>query len=275
MAGVMGWPVMHSRSPLMHNYWMEQEGLAGAYVFLAIKPGILAPALRALHPLGFSGCNLTIPHKLDAMTIVDEVDEAANRIGAISCVVVRDDGSLFGANNDWLGFVGNVQQNRPDWRADAGPVAVIGAGGGGRAVCHALLHLGATEIRLVNRTQAKAEAIAAEFGGTIEVAPWEDRHDMLEGAATAINVTSQGMAGQPALDLRLDKLPQSALAADIIYTPLETPFLAAARERGNRTLNGLGMLLHQGPPAWKMWFGVQPEVTAGLRETMERSIADA
>jgi shikimate dehydrogenase len=272
MAGVMGWPVMHSRSPLMHNYWMEQQGLAGTYVFLAIKPGTLGPALRAMHPLGFSGCNLTIPHKQDAMAIVDEVDDVAKKIGAISCVVVRDDGYLFGTNNDWLGFVGNLRQHEPDWRADAGPIAVIGAGGGGRAVCYALLQLGAEEIRLVNRTQSKAEAIAAEFGGPIQVSPWQDRHDVLEGAMTAINVTSQGMDGEAALDLRLDKLPTSALAIDIIYTPLETPFLAAARQRGNRTLNGLGMLLHQGPPAWKMWFDVEPAVTPELRETMERSL---
>ncbi|MFT5439251.1 MAG: shikimate dehydrogenase [Alphaproteobacteria bacterium] len=272
MAGVMGWPVMHSRSPLMHNYWMEQQGLAGTYVFLEIKPGELAPALRALHPLGFSGCNLTIPHKLDAMTIVDEVDDVAKKIGAISCVVVREDGSLFGTNNDWLGFIGNVKQQQPGWRADEGPIAVIGAGGGGRAVVYALLQEGATEIRLINRTRAKAELIAEQFGGPISVLPWEDRHDALEGVAMAVNVTSQGMVGEAALDLRLDKLSKSALAADIIYTPLESPFLAACRERGNRTVNGLGMLLHQGPPAWKMWFNVEPTVTAELRELMERSI---
>jgi shikimate dehydrogenase len=272
MAGVMGWPVMHSRSPLMHNYWMEQQGLAGTYVFLEIKPGELAPALRALHPLRFSGCNLTIPHKLDAMTIVDEVDDVAKKIGAISCVVVREDGSLFGTNNDWLGFIGNVKQQQPVWRADEGPIAVIGAGGGGRAVVYALLQEGATEIRLINRTRAKAELIAEQFGGPISVLPWEDRHDALEGVAMAVNVTSQGMVGEAALDLRLDKLSKSALAADIIYTPLESPFLAACRERGNRTVNGLGMLLHQGPPAWKMWFNVEPTVTAELRELMERSI---
>ncbi len=273
MAGVMGWPVMHSRSPLMHNYWMDQQGLAGTYVPLAIKPGALAPALRALHPLGFSGCNLTIPHKLDAMTIVDEVDDVAKKIGAISCVVVREDGSLFGTNNDWLGFLGNLKQAQPDWRADAGPVAVIGSGGGGRAVCYALLQEGATEIRLVNRTLEKAEALAEEFGGPIQAVAWENRHETLDGVAMVVNVTSQGMDGQAALDLRLDKLSKSALAADIIYTPLETPFLADARERGNPTLNGLGMLLHQGPPAWKMWFNIEPTVTAELRERMEHSIA--
>jgi shikimate dehydrogenase len=272
MAGVMGWPVMHSRSPLMHNYWMEQQGLAGTYVFLEIEPGTLGPALRALHPLGFSGCNLTIPHKLDAMTIVDEVDDVARKIGAISCVVVREDGSLFGTNNDWLGFLGNIKQQQPDWRADEGPIAVIGAGGGGRAVVYALLQEGATEIRLINRTRAKAELIAEQFGGPITVLPWEERHDALEGVAMAVNVTSQGMVGEAPLDLRLDRLSETALAADIIYTPLESPFLAACRDRGNRTINGLGMLLHQGIPAWKMWFDVEPTVTAELRALMERSI---
>lgn len=263
---------MHSRSPLMHNYWMEQQGLAGTYVFLEIEPGTLGPALRALHPLGFSGCNLTIPHKLDAMTIVDEVDDVARKIGAISCVVVREDGSLFGTNNDWLGFLGNIKQQQPDWRADEGPIAVIGAGGGGRAVVYALLQEGATEIRLINRTRAKAELIAEQFGGPITVLPWEERHDALEGVAMAVNVTSQGMVGEAPLDLRLDRLSETALAADIIYTPLESPFLAACRDRGNRTINGLGMLLHQGIPAWKMWFDVEPTVTAELRALMERSI---
>jgi len=273
MAGVMGWPVMHSRSPMMHNYWMEQQGLAGTYVPLAIEPGKIGPALRAMHPLGFAGCNLTIPHKQDAMEIVDEVDEVAKKIGAISCVVVRDDGSLFGTNNDWLGFLGNLKEFHPDWRADAGPVTVIGAGGGSRAVCYALLDQGVTEIRLVNRTRERAEKLAEEFGGPIEVHSWEERHDALDGVAMAVNVTSQGMQGETALDIQLDALPVDAIAADIIYIPLETPFLAAARARGNPTLNGVGMLLHQGPPAWKRWFGVEPQVTPDLRAEMEKSIS--
>jgi shikimate dehydrogenase len=272
LAGVMGWPVMHSRSPLMHNYWIEQMGLTGAYVAFEIEPKGLAAALRALHPLRFSGCNLTIPHKQEAMKIVDEVDEVATRIGAISCVWVRPDGSLFGTNNDWRGFIDNVKQEYPDWRGNAGPIAVIGAGGGSRAVCYGLMQEGAKEIRLINRTQSHAEAIAEEFGGPIRVLPWASRHEALAGAAMAVNTTSCGMVGQPTLDIRLDALPQSALVADIIYIPLETPFLATARERGHRTVNGLGMLLHQGRPAWKMWFGLEPVVTAELRERMERSI---
>ncbi len=269
---VMGWPVMHSRSPMMHNYWLDQQGMIGSYVPLAIKPGELKAALRALHPLGFSGCNLTIPHKLDAMEIVDEVADVAKKIGAISCVVVGEDGSLFGTNNDWLGFLGNLKHEQPGWRADLGPIAVIGAGGGSRAVCYGLLDEGASEIRLVNRTREKAEAIAEDIGGPIQVLPWEERHDALDGVATVVNVTSQGMVGQPPLDLRLDQLPKSALATDIIYTPLETPFLAAARARGNNTVNGLGMLIHQGPAAWKLWFDITPTVTDELRQRMERSI---
>jgi len=272
MAAVMGWPVMHSLSPLMHNTWMEQEGLNGTYVPLAIEPGTLEPALRALHPLGFAGSNLTIPHKLDAMTIVDEVDEVARKIGAMSCVVVREDGTLFGTNNDWLGFVGNLKQFFPDFRADTGPVTVIGAGGGGRAVCYAMLDQGAREIRLVNRTPEEPALIAAEFGGPITPVTWAERHDALDGAVMVINATSQGMKGEPALDIKLDTLPVSALAVDIIYTPLETPFLAAARMRGNPTLNGLGMLLHQGPAAWKRWFGIEPAITDALRRRMEQAL---
>jgi shikimate dehydrogenase len=272
LAGVMGWPVMHSRSPMFHNYWFTKHGLAGAYVPLAIRPEGLAPALRALHPLGFSGCNLTIPHKQEAMKIVDEVDALAKSIGAISCVVVHPDGSLTGTNNDCYGFINSVKHEQPGWRADAGPVVVIGAGGGSRAVCYGLAREGAKEIRLVNRSLDRARTVAAELGGPIRALSWEERNDALEGAAMVVNTTSCGMVGQPALDIRLDKLPKTALAADIIYIPLETPFLAAARKRGNRTINGLGMLLNQGRPAWKAWFGIEPEVTPELRAMVERTI---
>jgi shikimate dehydrogenase len=274
LAGVMGWPVMHSRSPLLHGYWMKQLGLAGAYVPLAIEPPGLAAAIRALHPLGFAGCNLTIPHKQAAMAIVDEVDPVGRTIGAISCIVVRPDGSLFGSNNDWYGFVENLKASVPDWRAEAGPAVVLGAGGGARAVCYGLLHLGVPSIRLVNRARTRAQTLAADFGDPrITVLSWDERHDAVAGAETVVNATSAGMVGNPPLDVRLDRLAPTALAADIIYTPLETPFLAAARGRGNRTVNGLGMLLHQGRPAWKAWFGIEPEVTPELRGLLEASLA--
>jgi shikimate dehydrogenase len=272
LAGVMGQPVMHSRSPMLHNFWFAQQGMAGTYVPLAIKPEGLAAALRALQPLGFSGCNLTIPHKQEAMKIVDEVDAAARKIGAISCVTVRADGTLLGSNNDAFGFIRNVREAQPAWRADAGPIVVIGAGGGSRAVCYGLMLEGAKEIRLVNRNLERAQGIAQDFGSPIKAYPWEQRHDLLEGAAMVVNTTSQGMVGQTPLDIALDKLPPTALAADIVYIPLETPFLAAARLRGNPTVNGLGMLLHQGPLAWKAWFGIEPAVTAELRALVEKSL---
>ena len=272
LAGVMGWPVMHSRSPLIHNHWFAKHQLAGTYVPLAIRPDGLAAALRALPALGFAGCNVTIPHKQAAMDIVDEVHESARAIGASSCITVRPDGTLLGSNNDAFGFIRNLRQQQPGWRADSGPVVVIGAGGGSRAVCYGLLQQGVPEIRLVNRTPGRAEAVALALGGGIRAVAWADREAALDGAVLVVNTTSQGMVGQGDLDLPLGRLPATAIAADIVYIPLETSFLAAARARGNATVSGLGMLLHQGPLAWKLWFGIEPEVTAELQALVERSL---
>jgi shikimate dehydrogenase len=272
LAGVMGWPVMHSRSPKLHNYWLARHGLAGAYVPLAIRPDALRDALRGLRPLAFAGCNLTLPHKEAALAIVDEIDPVARRMGAISCVTVREDGSLRGSNNDGYGYIESLRQEAPGWRADAGPIVVIGAGGGARAVVYALADAGAREIRLANRTFERAQALAQEFGGPVRAIPWAERHAALEGAAMLVNTTSQGMVGQPPLDVNLDALPRTALVSDIIYIPRETPLLAAARARSNPTVNGLGMLLHQARPAWKGWFGIEPEVTPELRVLIEATL---
>jgi shikimate dehydrogenase len=269
LAGLMGWPVMHSRSPRLHNYWLEQHGLQGAYLPLAIEPAGLAAALRALPALGFAGCNLTIPHKEAALPFMDEVDPAAQRIGAINCVVVRHDGTLAGFNYDGWGYIESIIEAAPDWRADAGPVVVIGAGGGARAVLVALAERGATEIRLVNRTLQRAAMVAAEFGPPVRAVTWEDRHAALADARMLINTTSQGMVGEAALDLSLASLPVEALVSDIVYVPRETPLLAEARLRGNRTVNGLGMLLHQARPAFRDWFGIMPQVTPELRSLMD------
>src|SRR5919106_5573768 len=175
LAGVMGWPVMHSRSPMIHNHLLSKHGLAGVYVPLAIKPDDLAAALRGLAPLGFAGCNITIPHKQQALAVGDEVDQVARRIGAISCVVVRPGGSLAGTNNDCFGFIENMMQRQPAWRADAGPAVVIGAGGGARAVVYALAERGARAIRVVNRTAARADILAREFGSPVKAIAWAER----------------------------------------------------------------------------------------------------
>jgi shikimate dehydrogenase len=269
LAGVMGWPIMHSRSPKLHNYWLAQHGITGSYLPLAIKADGLRAALRALPALGFSGCNLTIPHKEAALVIVDKVDPLARRIGAMNCVVVASDGSLEGYNFDAFGYIESIREAQPGWRADRGPVVVIGAGGSARAVLVALIDAGAREIRLVNRTPGRAQALAKELSGAIKPLPWGDRETALAGAAMLVNTTNQGMVGEPPLDLALDRLPKDALVSDIVYIPRETALLAAARQRGNPTVNGLGMLLHQARPAFHAWFGIMPDVTPELRAMIE------
>ncbi|MHB2168592.1 shikimate dehydrogenase [Alsobacter sp. R-9] len=272
LAGVMGHPVMHSRSPKLHNYWFEQHGLLGTYVPLAIKPEGLVAALKALHPLGFAGCNITVPHKVAAMSVMDTIDPMAKRIGALNCVVVGADGSLHGTNNDGFGYIASLREADPTWRADAGPVVVLGAGGGARAVVAALADAGAPEIRLINRTRDRAEAIARDYGAPVTVHDWSVRADAVADCALLVNTTSLGMSGQPPLDMPLGRLPARAMVSDIVYIPKETALLAAARARGNRTVNGLGMLLNQARPAFQAWFGILPEVTPELRAMIEASI---
>ncbi len=272
LAGVMGWPVAHSRSPAIHNHWIRHHGLNGSYVLLPVQPDRLVDAVRGLRALGFAGCNLTIPHKVAAMPLMDRIDPLATRIGAINTIVVEPDGTLAGYNNDAYGFIQSLLDAQPDWRADAGPVTVLGAGGAARAILVALAERGAKEIRLCNRSLDKAQALAAEFGGPIRAYPWEQREEVLEGAALLVNSTSLGMKGQEPLTLSLARLPRQALVCDVIYVPLETPLLAAARERGNPTVNGLGMLLNQARPAFARWFGVTPEVTPELRRLIEATL---
>lgn len=266
LAGVMGWPVAHSRSPLIHNHWIAEQALKGAYVLLPVQPNNLAQALRALPALGFAGCNLTIPHKVAAMSIVDRVDSLAQRIGAVNTIVVEADGSLTGRNTDAFGFIQSLYDAQPQWRADQGSAMVIGAGGAARAVLAGLLDAGVPDICLTNRSPEKAHALAREFGSRIHPIAWADRHDALAGMALLVNTTNQGMHGEPALDLRLDALPNHALVADIIYIPIETPLLAAAHARSNPTVNGLGMLLNQARPAFEAWFGVSPRITPDLMQ---------
>ena len=272
LAGIMGWPVAHSRSPLIHNHWLQKYGITGAYVQLPVAPGTLGVAIPGLAALGFRGCNITLPHKVDALTLMDEVDANARRMGAMNTIVVQPDGSLKGFNNDGFGYIQSLLDAKPDWRADTGPITVLGAGGAARAVVLSLADRGAKEIRLLNRSPEKAQALAREFGAPVKALPWEDRHAALSDVALLVNTTSQGMHGNADLDLDLAALPHHALVSDVIYVPLETPLLAAARLRGNPTVNGLGMLLNQARPAFHAWFGVLPEITPELRRAIEATL---
>jgi shikimate dehydrogenase len=268
LAGVMGMPVFQSRSPILHNYWIRKYGLRGAYGHFPVQVENIEAAIRGLSALGIAGCNITQPHKLMAMKLMDKLTPMAQRIGAINCIVVQPDGALHGFNNDGFGYIQSLKDKQPSWRADTGPITVLGCGGGARAVVISLLDEGAQEIRLINRTRAKAEELSAANPAVVKVFDWSERHAALEGAAMLVNTTNQGMYGQPALDIQLDALPKSALVSDLIYIPLETPLLAAARARGNVTTNGLGMLLNQAIPAFEAWFGVKPEITEELRQAV-------
>lgn len=267
IAGVMGWPVSHSRSPQLHGHWIRRYGIDGAYVPLAVPPERLEDALRGLPALGFKGCNVTIPHKTAAAGLVDSLDSTARRVGAVNTIVVATDGSLSGSNTDGYGFLANLTDG--GWTAAAGPALVVGAGGAARGVLAALLDAGVERIRLTNRTAEKAQALAADFGAQgIETVPWAERTDAMAGVALVVNTTSLGMDGQPPLDLPLAELPAGAVVTDLVYTPLITPLLAAAKARGNPVVDGLGMLLHQARPGFAAWFGVDPVVDAALRQAV-------
>ena len=265
LAGVMGWPVGHSLSPRLHGFWLRHYAIDGAYLPLAVAAENLAQALRALPALGFRGCNLTIPHKEAALGLVDEATPTALRIGAVNTVTIGEDGRLHGDNTDGLGFVASLREGWPAWQAAAGPAVLLGAGGAARAIATALLNAGAPELRLLNRTRPRAEELAAALGERARVLDWGDWTAALAGAALLANTTSLGMPGQPPLEVALDALPAEALVTDIVYAPLETALLLAARARGNPAVDGLGMLLHQARPGFRAWFGVDPEVTPALR----------
>jgi len=269
LAGVMGWPVAHTRSPAIHNHWIAKYGLKGAYVQLPVQPERLEAAIRGLAALGFAGCNVTVPHKESAMRFMDELHPAARRVAAINTIVVQPDGRLLGMNNDGAGYIQSLRDADATWRGDAGPALVLGAGGAARAIVVALLDEGAPELRITNRTLERAQALADDFGDRVKVVPWAERNEAMAGVSLLVNTTSLGMHGQVPLDVALDALPLEAMVSDAVYIPLETPLLAQARMRGHRTVNGLGMLLNQARPAFQSWFGVLPDVTPELRAAVQ------
>jgi shikimate dehydrogenase len=274
-AAIVGWPVEHSRSPALHGFWLRQHHIEGHYGRLPVEPR--RSALEEL--IGFlkgtpnaRGCNLTLPHKIEIMPLLDRIDPAASRIGAVNTIVKQPDGTLEGRNTDGFGFLEALKYNVPHWSAEAGPVTVLGAGGAARAVVASLIDAGVPELRLVNRTRQTAVELGVAFtphgGRRIVVGSWAERAELLDGATLLVNTTSLGMKGQPPLDIDLSRLPRSAAVYDIVYVPLETALLAAARARGHRCVDGLGMLLHQGRPGFEAWFGQKVDVSVEQRRAV-------
>ena len=274
-ACIVGWPVEHSRSPALHGFWLKQQGIDGYYGRLAVEPR--RDALEALVAFlkatpNARGCNLTLPHKIDILPLLDRIAPAAARIGAVNTVVKLDDGTLEGRNTDGFGFLAALRENAAGWSAGTGPAVVLGAGGASRAVVASLIDAGVPELRLLNRTRASAIDLGVAFtpgdGRNIVIESWDDRAAALKGAALVVNTTSLGMKGQPPLDLDLAQLPRAAVVDDIVYVPLETGLLSSARARGHRCVDGLGMLLHQGRPGFEAWFGRPVNVSAEQRHAV-------
>lgn len=265
LAGVLGWPVGHSKSPRLHGYWLEKYNIDGAYLPLPVEPGNFAKAIHGMQAMGFRGANVTVPHKERALSIADEASERAHKIGAANTLIFREDGSIFADNTDGYGFYENLVKGALDWRASQGPAVVLGAGGAARAVLVALIEAGVPEIRLTNRTKERAEQLADEFDGPINVVDWGEREEALSGANLLTNTTTLGMTGQRLLELDIFELPKTALVNDIVYAPLMTNLLEKAHAHGCPIVDGLGMLLHQARPGFEAWFGVDPVVDDGLR----------
>lgn len=264
-ACVIGWPVEHSRSPIIHRYWLAEHGIDGAYEKEAVAPEEFAGFLESLSRRGYVGANVTLPHKEAALAAARSADGAAIAIGAANTLWLDPDGALHASNTDAYGFMTNLDAQAPQWNEGLGSVLVLGAGGAARAILYGLIAAGVPQILLANRTRARAERLAKLFGPRVEAIDWEARDEALAGCSLLINTTSLGMTGQLPLTINLTALPKDAVVADLVYNPLETALLADARARGLGTVDGLGMLLHQAVPGFERWFGVRPAVTPELR----------
>lgn len=265
LAGVIGSPVAHSASPRLHAHWLKRYGIAGYYIPMDVSQEALKEVVKALPKAGFVGVNVTIPHKEKVLALADVVTDRAALIGAANTLIFRKDGRIHADNTDGYGFVANLRQNAPDWDPASGPAAVLGAGGAARAVLASLIEIGATEIRLANRTRARAEALRQEFGAKIVIYDWVQAGTMIDGARTVVNTTSLGMAGKSDFRVPLDGLSPKAVVSDLVYTPLRTRLLEEAATIGCTTVDGLGMLIHQALPAFERWFGTRPDVDDAVR----------
>lgn len=261
IAGIIGWPVAHSRSPRLHGFWLERHAIDGAYIPLPIRPENFAIAVRGLAAAGFAGANVTIPHKRAAFDVCDSTDDAAGRAGAVNTLVFRD-GRITGSNTDGWGFLANLRAHGVN--PASGPALLLGAGGGARAIAAALQSEGVT-ITIANRTRQRADELAHHLPG-LRVIDWSRRSHAVADNALIVNATPLGMAAHPTLQLDLSRAASGVAVCDIVYVPLETPLLADARARGLRAVEGLGMLLHQAVPGFRAWFGVQPDVDDTLRQ---------
>ncbi|WP_306114145.1 MULTISPECIES: shikimate dehydrogenase [unclassified Roseovarius] len=265
LAGVIGHPIAHSKSPQLHGHWLTTHGLPGFYVPMDVTADDLADVIKTLPKMGFVGVNITVPHKVKVMELADLVTDRASLIGAANTLIFRRDGKLHADNTDGYGFVQNLRQGAPSWNPKAGPAAVLGAGGAARAVVASLLDVGVPEILIANRTRVRAEALQSDFGKRVRVVDWVQAGNMIEEAATVVNTTSLGMMGKPDLRVPLDGLQKGALVTDLVYNPLKTKILREAEDMGCQTVDGLGMLLHQAVPAFERWFGVRPDVDDATR----------
>lgn len=270
LAGVIGSPIAHSKSPQLHRHWLKMLGISGYYIPMHVEADDLEPVLRTLPRAGFVGVNVTVPHKEKALLIADLVTDRATLIGAANTLIFRKDGRIHADNTDGYGFIQNLRQNAPGWKPESGPAAVLGAGGAARAVVASLLDVGVPEILVSNRTRVRADALQQEFGRRLTVIDWVQAGNMLDEARTLVNTTSLGMVGCPPLRVPLDGLRADTVVTDLVYAPLETPLLREARTRGCVTVDGLGMLLHQAVPAFERWFGTRPTVDAATRAAVLR-----
>jgi shikimate dehydrogenase len=273
-AGVVGWPVAHSRSPTIHRYWLEEFGLKGSYERFAVRPAEFREFATRIGRDGLVGANITAPHKETAYALCDRRTPVADALGAVN-TYWREDGQLWGDNTDVAGFLANMDESAPGWASQAKLAVVIGAGGAARAILYALISRRFERIVVVNRTQARAEALAAQFGSSTKAATWAALPAELAEADLLVNASTLGMVGQPPLTVGLSALPDRATVADAVYIPLRTPLIEAARTRGLRAVEGLGMLLHQAAPAFARWFGQQPIVTPALRALVETEVLAA